>query len=106
MEGSFTKENGRRDRGAGGSSAAGLLQPLSSPISGLVDRSLCSEFQLLQAVLEVLWQDAGNLRTAGATFRGCVRLFVSTAPCVSCIWALWQFHLLIPSVRVEVANGE
>merc|ERR1719203_1231606 len=102
MEGSFTKENGRRDRGAGGSSALGLLQPLSSPISGLVDRGLCSEFQLLGEILDVLWQRGGP---QGDKFCGNIRLFVSTAPCVSCIWALRQFQMLLPSVRIEVANG-
>jgi len=106
ISGSLTKENGRRDRGAAGGfdSRGSVLRPLSSPISGLVDRSLCSEFQLLATVLDVLSQATG-MSSAAAT-RGYIRLFVSTSPCVSCLWAIRQCQLMLPQVRLEVANGE
>merc|ERR1740121_1492589 len=101
LSGSLAKENGRRDGSTDRAAATTWLKPISSPISGLVDRSLCSEFQLLSSVLAMIRQSPGF-----AVREGSVRLFVSTAPCVSCIWALWQFHLLLPAVRLEVANGE
>merc|ERR1712039_325317 len=56
--GSITKENGRRERGVTSGTSVGMasgtgvlsLRPLASPISGLVDRSFCSEFQVLSAI--------------------------------------------------------
>merc|ERR1712039_328714 len=105
VRGTLTRENGLRDRGGVGSGAGRVLRPLASPISGLVDRGLCSEFQLISAVVDILYRSSEG-RHPGEVFRGCVRLFVSTAPCVSCIWALRQFQLLLPHVRVEVGNGE
>jgi len=107
LSGSMTKENGRRDRSGGGGASIernGPLRPLSSPISGLVDRALCSEFQLMTAIVNALWQGVGE--RCGDLFQGQVQLFVSTAPCVSCLWGLRQFQLLMPRVSVEVANGE
>jgi len=98
----MTKENGRRDRSFDPRSS--VLRPLSSPISGLVDRSLCSEFQLLSAALESLSQLTGT--TSFAPTRGFIRLFVSTSPCVSCIWAIRQCQIHLPQVMLEVANGE
>lgn len=109
LAGSFVRENGRKERGGQDKVQTCPLRALSSPISGLVDRSLCSEFQLLDAVMEVLSLSggggvAGDRR--GHSVQGVVRLFVSTAPCVSCIWVLRQFQLLLPQAAVEVANGE
>merc|ERR1712032_648385 len=83
--------------------ASWSLRPLPSPISGLVDRSLCSEFQLLTAIIEVCSQGGG---VSNADVQGGVRLFVSTAPCVSCLWAIRQFQLLFPRVCLQVGNGE
>jgi len=106
LAGSITKENGRRDSGgSGGSGSGGLpLRALASPISGLVDRSLCSEHQVLAAIGELLGQATGGGASQAACGR--VRLFISTAPCVSCIWTLRQFQLLLPRMTVEVGNGE
>jgi len=104
IAGSMTKENGRRERGAGPDRKAWPLRAVASPISGLVDRTLCSEFQLLCALMDAFQQAVrpGMDRTV----LGRVSLFVSTAPCVSCIGALRQFQLFLPEVRLEVANGE
>mmetsp|Transcript_146364 Transcript_146364/g.407739 ORF Transcript_146364/g.407739 Transcript_146364/m.407739 type:complete len:382 (-) Transcript_146364:139-1284(-) len=114
LVGSLTRENGRRDRPPGAQDEGARrdraipcpqpLRSLASPISGLVDRSLCSEFQLLNAIMDLMWQDSGT--TTAESSQGLVRLFVSTAPCISCIWALRQFQLLVPWARIEVANGE
>jgi len=114
VAGSIIKENGRRDRNAedrlvGNSGASWTwpaLKPLSSPISGLVDRGLCSEFQVLRAIPEEAATVAAPVKLPPPPLRGRLRLFVSTAPCVSCIWAMRQFQLLHPSMRLEVANGE
>jgi len=112
LAGSLTRENGRRERPGddstrrdrGVASPPTSLRPLSSPISGLVDRSLCSEFQLLSAIMDLARQPPGA--GSGGSAEGRVCLFVSTAPCISCIWALRQFQLLLPWACLEVANGE
>lgn len=112
VAGSIIKENGRREhqeRPVGNSGASWTwpaLKPLASPISGLVDRGLCSEFQVLRAIPEEAAAVAAPVQLPPPPLRGRLRLFVSTAPCVSCIWAMRQFHLLHPSMRLEVANGE
>eukprot|EP00439_Symbiodinium_sp_Y106_P044395 s1937_g5.t1 len=51
------QENGRRDRSFDPRSS--MLKPLTSPISGLVDRSLCSEFQLLAIALDAAKRAVG-----------------------------------------------
>jgi len=114
VAGSIIKENGRRDRNAeerlvGGTRTSvtwPALKPLASPISSLVDRSLCSEFQVLRSMPEEAAMAAAPVKLPPPPLRGRLRLFVSTAPCVSCIWALRQFQLLHPSMQLEVANGE
>lgn len=103
LTGAMVKENGRRDRSFDPRSS--MLKPLTSPISGLVDRSLCSEFQLLAIALDAAQGAAGAQRVA-SSITGCVRLFVSTSPCVSCLWVLRQCQIYMPEVKIEVANGE
>eukprot|EP00747_Dinoflagellata_sp_TGD_P134323 gnl/TRDRNA2_/TRDRNA2_175303_c1_seq1.p1 gnl/TRDRNA2_/TRDRNA2_175303_c1~~gnl/TRDRNA2_/TRDRNA2_175303_c1_seq1.p1 ORF type:complete len:377 (-),score=51.71 gnl/TRDRNA2_/TRDRNA2_175303_c1_seq1:34-1164(-) len=103
LRGALTKENGRRERAVGGRAHA-TLRAISSPISGLVDRTLCSEFQSLNALVDEV-RLAPSYSGDSAVW-GLARLFVSTAPCVSCLGALRQFQLLFPTVKVEVANGE
>lgn len=91
-EGAMARENGRRR------SEAGRLKALASPISNLVDRSLCSEFQIMASCLE--------LTEAWPEVRGSMEIFVSTSPCVSCLWALRQCQCYWPKVRLGVVNGE
>ena len=96
--GAMARENGRRARGF---DQLTLLRPLASPISGLVDRSLCSEFQILATCLE-LAATQGELSIQV----GQIQIFVSTSPCVSCLWALRQWQCYLPQVKLGVVNGE
>merc|ERR1712048_480423 len=82
------------------------LKAAQLPISGLVDRSLCSEFQVLCSVVDTTRSAAVKIGLSLRAVKGRVRLFVSTAPCVSCLGALRQFQLYMPHVGLEVANGE
>lgn len=88
------------------------------PFNHNVDRSLCSENQLLSHICEDLarsrLQQLGRLTgqqvvpakplLAGA--RGWLRLYVTGAPCLSCIGAMRQFQLLAPGVQLSVSFGE
>eukprot|EP00928_Gymnodinium_smaydae_P027416 TRINITY_DN21211_c0_g1_i2.p1 TRINITY_DN21211_c0_g1~~TRINITY_DN21211_c0_g1_i2.p1 ORF type:complete len:511 (-),score=131.76 TRINITY_DN21211_c0_g1_i2:477-2009(-) len=105
LRGSLVRENGRRERALPRASGS-MLRAVSLPISGLVDRSLCGEFQLLSALLDDAKAAADAAGQPLARLRGTVRLFVSTAPCVSCIGALRQCRLILPETRLEVFNGE
>merc|ERR1712070_682791 len=57
-----------------------------------IDRRACSEFRLL-----------GQLATlSGKAPRGNVRLFISRAPCISCIGVMVQFRRLCPGIALTV----
>ena len=72
--------------------------PWASPISGLVDRSLCREFQILATCLECeLSIQVGQIQVFVATW---------TSPCVSCLWALRHWQCYLPQVKLGVVNGE
>lgn len=111
--GTVVKESGNRSGGGGtvGSNVrhAWPLQAATSPISGLINRTLCSEFQLLCAVVDIVQSSFSGV-TGSCDFHsrvhGNVRLFISTAPCVSCLGVIRQFQLLFSCTAIEVANGE
>lgn len=78
-------------------------QPLTPPLwpsafrlpgSSHVDRELCAEFQIL---VELTLQLQGHLVV------GCLSLFTTTSPCMSCLGAMRQFQLLFPEVSIEFA---
>jgi len=73
----------------------------------LVDRTLCSEFQTLEELCDIL-EAAGVMSPTECRkqVHGGVRLFISTTPCISCIGALSQFTLMFPGVKLEVSNGK
>lgn len=108
LTGSMARENGRRDRGY--DPKYPLIRPLASPISGLVDRGLCSEFQILAKLVDSLEDtftqqgSQGSPRPVDVTGR--IQIFVSTSPCVSCLWALRQCQFHLPQVQLGVVNGE
>jgi len=91
-----------------------FIIPTSLPFNHNVDRSLCSENQLLSSVCEdvagqgarphSLQREADSVLLAQA--RGWVRLFVTGAPCLSCVGAMRQFQLLLPNVSLCVSIGE
>lgn len=108
IDGFMSRENGRRNERRGEDIRTWPLKAVISPISGLVDRTLCSEFQLLCELIDIIRRAFGPVgsQVDMAAVRGQVRLFVSTAPCVSCLGAVHQFRLMLPSIVLEVANGE
>merc|ERR1711924_309761 len=76
------------------------------PFNHNVDRSLCSEFQLLVGVCqELLGPELRDDFCFLATVQGWLRLFVTGAPCLSCVGAMRQFQLLLPSVSFTVSIG-
>merc|ERR1711920_1089656 len=80
------------------------ISPTSLPFNHLVDRSLCSEYQLLSRVCEEL---AGAVSgEAWRATRGWLWLFVTGAPCLSCVGAMRQFQLLLPKVEFAVTIGD
>ena len=116
LSGAMARENGRRDRGY--DPKYPLIRPLASPISGLVDRGLCSEFQILAKLVDTVEDTLTQQGSQGSQgsqgqaprtvrdVRGRIQIFVSTSPCVSCLWALRQCQFLLPQVQLGVVNGE
>jgi len=82
------------------------ITPTPLPCNRNVDRSLCSEFQLLAAVVDELATGGPDPSHALAKTRGNLQLYVTGAPCLSCVGAMHQFRLLLPDVHLEVAVGE
>merc|ERR1712046_514785 len=83
-----------------------------------VDRSLCSEHQLLRSIVQDLLDGADSSQQGhnndGALFRqeevlgsadGWLYLFVTGAPCLSCVGTMRQFQLLLPGVCFRVSIG-
>lgn len=76
-----------------------------------VDRTLCSEFQLLSELCDVLLAAVSASSASGAvgsaaargSLRGHAFLFVSAAPCLSCVCAVRQFQLIFPQVSLAVS---
>lgn len=93
-ENSFLGEGTRAGR-------TGLLRSTSLPISELVDRTLCAEFQMLSELCDLL--DAWHHRPGVRRFvSGVVRLWTSGASCLSCLGIMRQFLLLYPGVNFQV----
>lgn len=76
------------------------------PFNHNVDRSLCSEFQLLEGVHQELLACGIEEGTSFIIVDGSLQLFVTGSPCLSCVGAMRQFQLLFPRVRLTVAIGE
>mmetsp|Transcript_1828 Transcript_1828/g.4098 ORF Transcript_1828/g.4098 Transcript_1828/m.4098 type:complete len:130 (-) Transcript_1828:85-474(-) len=93
-------------------SGAAWIVPTVLPINGNVDRGLCSESQLLAGVCEEL-SSLGAVGTFACTnsrrllreARGWLSLFVTGAPCLSCVGAMRQFQLHLPRVALTVSIG-
>eukprot|EP00439_Symbiodinium_sp_Y106_P077381 s1485_g16.t1 len=79
------------------------LRPTVLPFNSLVDRSLCSENQLLSKLYEKL-HNAALSKTSCRPF-GRVQLYVTGAPCLSCVGAMRQFSMLLPLVQLNVSIG-
>merc|ERR1719362_1227210 len=82
------------------------LRPAELPTRRLVDRALCSEFNLFSDLLRIM-EAALMLRQPAVRrqLQGRVRMVVYNNPCVSCICVMRQFKALFPAVQLEVAHG-
>lgn len=82
------------------------ILPTTLPFNHNVDRGLCSEYQLLARLCSEVIGTAANGFVVLANTTGAVQLYVSGAPCLSCIGAMCQFGLLLPRVSFGVSIGE
>lgn len=83
------------------------ILPTRLPFNSNVDRSLCSENQLLAAICEdLVGSRPVNSKALLAKVTGWLRLFVTGAPCLSCVGAMRQFQLLLPQVTLFVSIGD
>eukprot|EP00439_Symbiodinium_sp_Y106_P072740 s582_g13.t1 len=77
------------------------LFPVPLAVSS-VERSLCAEFQVLAQTCDAIFEDLSD-SSEGQRVSGKVQLFISAPPCLSCVAAICQFQLLLPSVELEVS---
>ncbi|CAJ1346664.1 unnamed protein product [Effrenium voratum] len=104
IQGSLMKENSFLGEGTR-AGRAGLLKHWVLPISELVDRSLCAEFQALSELCDRL--DALDVKPEErCDLPGVVRLWTLGASCLSCVRAMRQFRQLFPTLRLEVHCDE
>merc|ERR1712008_31131 len=83
------------------------ILPTPLPFNHLVDRGLCSEIQLLSGVCEELMDSVyGSSFCQLQDVQGWLWLFVTGAPCLSCVGAMQQFQLLLPGTQLRVTIGE
>lgn len=108
LKGSFVKENRFHGEGTR-AGCAGLLRSWVLPISGVVDRSLCAEFQALSELCDRL--DAAQKEPQATLAQevlkgsGTVCLWTSSASCLSCVRAMRQFRRIFPQLRLKVSFG-
>ena len=96
-KGSYSALSGLSD----GLRAQRWLAPVTLSVGGAVDRSLCAEFQVLAQVCDTLLEDLSFPERRQLS--GKVQLCISAPPCLSCVAAMCQFHLLFPSADLEVS---
>ncbi|CAJ1329558.1 unnamed protein product [Effrenium voratum] len=84
-EGAMIRENGYWTKSAVRGGKARWLRAAHLKVGALVDRSLCSEFQLLEELCDHL--EACGLSQGAESVEGLLQLFISTTPCVSCLGA-------------------
>mmetsp|Transcript_82442 Transcript_82442/g.233828 ORF Transcript_82442/g.233828 Transcript_82442/m.233828 type:complete len:210 (+) Transcript_82442:277-906(+) len=104
IRGSMLFENGFRALRAG----QRWLQHTPLPINSWVDRSLCSEAQMMAAFCSQLKQeglaDADNTEL-NSMLHGSLYVYTSAPPCMSCVGVLWQFRLLFRGVELRFSSG-
>lgn len=106
-EGAMIRENGFWSASTlRGGKCRWLRAAQNLKVGALVDRTLCSEFQTLEELCDMIEEAGGtDLATIRTQIQGSLRLFISTIPCVSCIGALSQFSQLFPGIKLEVCLG-
>mmetsp|Transcript_121613 Transcript_121613/g.378105 ORF Transcript_121613/g.378105 Transcript_121613/m.378105 type:complete len:212 (+) Transcript_121613:1-636(+) len=78
------------------------------PLNSWVDRSLCSEMQLLTILCTQLNLEglaAADDAELNETLRGSLWVYTSSPPCISCVGVLWQFRLLFPNMELQFSSG-
>lgn len=84
------------------------LQHTPLPINSWVDRSLCSEAQMMATFCSQLKQeglaDADNTEL-NSMLHGSLYVYTSAPPCMSCVGVLWQFRLLFRGVEFRFSSG-
>jgi len=101
LRGSVLKENSFMGEGTR-AGRAGLLRGAVLPISDLVDRTLCAEFQVLSDIGDLLDSAGAQGWPGRRSVTGRLQLWTSGASCLSCVGAMRQFLSLFPGVRLEV----
>mmetsp|Transcript_81887 Transcript_81887/g.144557 ORF Transcript_81887/g.144557 Transcript_81887/m.144557 type:complete len:390 (+) Transcript_81887:145-1314(+) len=97
LEGAILQENGAR----GAHFETSPLHPVQLPINQRVERNACSEYLLLSDLCGLI-QEAALPERRHSDLSGTLRLYSTGPSCMSCMTAIWQFHLRYPSVRLEV----
>merc|ERR1719223_2423757 len=103
LEGRSTRWSGA---GRAGLRARRWIRPIALPQNPGVDRGLCGEFQALSALADEVFIAIERSRMRREDVEGEVRLAVKAPPCLSCVCAIRQFHVLFPRVSLAVAWGE
>ena len=79
------------------------ISPIQLPLGKQVDRSLCGEFQVLAKLCDEVIEHESEVLTFPSKVTGTLQLFVTAAPCLSCIAAVYQFHRLFPKIKLDVS---
>jgi len=99
VEGALLQENGAR----GLHFETSPLHPVQLPINQRVERNACSEFLLLSELCGLIQaSESGLSERLSGELCGTLRLYSTGPSCMSCMTAIWQFHLRYPSIRLEV----
>lgn len=101
LVGDLFRENGCRNPG---NSRPRWLRAVPLPINIFVERELCAEFQLLEAVCNTISAAISSCNNEASREKvfGNVDILISSASCVSCVGAIRQFQLLWPAIHVTV----
>lgn len=107
LVGTLLRENGLRSPDSG---RPRWLHAVTLPINAFVDRELCAEFQLLEAISELLAATCSGFsgcidEQSRAKLIGSVYVLISSTSCLSCVGAVRQFQLLWPSLHFAVGMG-
>jgi len=98
FEGAMLQENGARTS----NSLRTPLRAIPLPINQRVDRTACSEFLLLSELCTLLTEAGVQDEKHRFEITGVFRLFSTGPSCISCCFALWQWHRLYEGVEVQI----
>lgn len=106
IEGTLLRENGLDSERRKTAVRPRWLRAITLPINRFVERELCAEFQLLEALCEIISSALPGGLAGCASGReaatGEVRVLISSSSCLSCVAAFRQFQLLWPRMLLAV----